>query len=129
MARRIIDDLRGLPSDVRYALGKARKMTETQTLSSLKNKGLKPVTPLSTIRKMAKSASKKSGFPISVTKNFGSKEDARTEGVAIFKTKAKKINILIHPLLQYRTKKHIRSIIGHELDHARVYRRWKKYKH
>ncbi len=135
MARRLIEDKRGLPKDVRDALAHYHKMAPSSHSSSseqlryLKSKGLKPVTPLKIIRKMARIESKKSGVPIHITKNIGKGEEARTLGLAVFKTKTGEVSVRIHPTLQYRTKKQIRSVIRHELDHTKIYKRWKKYKY
>ncbi len=129
MARGITEDIKGLPKDVREALGQTRGMkSSSEQLRYLKSRGLKPVTSLTVIRKMAKKSSQRHKVPIKISKYIGKGEDAMAEGLATFRTKTGKASIVLHPSLQYRTKKHAKSVLEHELDHIKVYRKWKKYK-
>lgn len=128
MARRIIEDFRGLPKDVNAALVRTEEMPASEKLRHFKKRGLKPVTPLKKLREMAKSASVRSGVPIRISKYMPKGSPPKSHAVSVLKTRTGDVSIVMHPGLQYRTKKHIKSVIGHELDHARVYKRWKKYR-
>jgi hypothetical protein len=134
MARRIRSDFRNLPRDVykTWVDGENEGMSSTQLLQSLKRKCLKPVTPLKQIRRMTKMASKRSGIPISITKDMGKRgmEEPpfdRAGGIAGRRVSDKKIVVHIHPIMQYRTKRTINDTIEHELDHVKVMKKQKTF--
>ena len=132
MARRVRSAFRKLPDDVHHALVNTRNMTSTGAYNKMTRQGLKPVTPIKTIRRMAKSASKRSGIPIKVTTDTFTRKHNNTEGTCArlydTKTKKRRVEIHLHPILEYSHKTHVADVINHELDHAKVERRVIKHK-
>ncbi len=130
MARRVRDAFRKLPNDVRDALVDTGGMTSTGAYNRLTRKHLKAVTPVKTIRRMAKAASKKSGVPIIVTKDMAGKNYA--DGVAPrwvnTRTGKMRVEVRLHPILKYSHRTHVADVINHELDHAEVSKRVIKHR-
>lgn len=130
MARRVRDEFSKMPRDVHDALVGTKGLTSTQTLRKLQRKHLKPITPLSEIRQMARGASKKSKVPVKITTKLRGHPHA--DGVCVVEGHGRtieKVEARIHPVLQYSTRNHVKDVINHELDHARHYKGLKTYKH
>ena len=124
MARRIIKDRRGLPKEIRDLVRRTNKMSVLAEFKYLKKRGIKPVTPLGVIRKMAKANSNvRTKITVTEKKYIGA-----GRGEAEFDPNTGKTAIRLHPALQFTTRKHIQSLIDHEKDHVKVYEDWKKYK-
>ena len=120
MARKVRNAWRKLPRDVYNALADCNAKTTTGVYNHLNKTGVKPVTPLKTVRAMVKRRSTKE-VPIKVSKNLFGRRDA--EGVAgqwIDKTGKRGVDIRIHPIVKYYHRDHIKDVIDHELDHAKV---------
>jgi len=113
--------LRKVRPDVHKELSKSGRqhLTSSVTYHRMKKKRISPVTKLATIRSMARRASKRSGIPIRISKDM--KGHRHADGVAI--KERRNIEVRLHPVLKYYDKRYIKDVIGHELDHAKVYKR------
>ena len=96
-------------------------MTTTKRLNRIKKKKVKPTMSITELRSMAQKASKRHDVPIKVTKYMG-RGHRYADGVATRKI-GDKTRIKLHPILQYRDKRYVRDVIGHEIDHANVFDR------
>jgi len=129
MADKIYSDLKRLPKDVHDALARTHGMTSSETLRYLKSKKVKPVISLQNVQNIARAKGKLTNSPIVITKYLGKMKKGKlvdVEGTATVYNSGKKL-IRIHPVVQYRTKKHVESLIDHEISHVKVYNKWAKY--
>jgi hypothetical protein len=97
-----------------------RNVTTNTMYSRMKRSHYDTITPIKTIRKMAKSAGKKHNVSITVSKDLKGVKDANA---ICYTDDYGKTRIRLHPLLKYSYKKNVASIIDHELDHAKVHKR------
>ena len=124
MARRVRTSWRKLKKTnprLYNALVETKGMTTTRTLNSLKKRKVKPVLSLGKLRLMASRARKKSGVLVKVTKDM-TEGHRYADGVSI-RDSSGDVHVRLHPLLQYKDKRYVNDVIGHELDHARVDKR------
>jgi len=128
MASRIASDMGKLPQEVLGGFYHTKKGTSSDTLRYMQKHKIKPVTPMSEVRKIVRTKSKLTKAPIKITKYLGKLKGGigGSEGTAGVYDSGKKI-IRIHPVVQYSTKKHIESLIDHEISHVKVFDKWKKY--
>ena len=120
MARRVREAWRKLPRDVYNALADADAKTTTGVYNQLVRKKIKPVTPLKTVRAMAKRKSTKE-VPVKINKNLlGKRNAAGVAGQWIDKKGNRGVEIRIHPIVKYYHKDYVKDVIDHELDHAKV---------
>lgn len=123
MARRVRPaflQLKKRRPDVYAATVGAGHLTSTQELNMLQKRGIKPVISQKELRGMARRASFRSGTPIRITKDMG-KGHRLTDGLATRENY--KVSVKLHPILQYRDRRYVADVIGHELDHAKVDKR------
>lgn len=116
MARNVSHNWGTIPREV-YAEFSRSRSTNT-TYNRIKKKKIKPVTSLSYVREVTKKASKKSKVPIRITTNLAGTRNS--DAVCITDSHKRSIHqeIRVHPIVQYYKKRHIKDIIGHELDHV-----------
>ena len=121
MARKVRNAWSKLPRDVHDVLAETKRhKTTTGAYNYLVKKKVKPVTSLKTVRAMVKRKSTK-GIPIRISKNLlGSREAEGVAGQWIDKTGKRGVEVRIHPIVKYYHKDHIKDVIDHELDHAKV---------
>jgi uncharacterized protein YjaZ len=122
MARKVPDDFRSLPDKTHDALAKTKNMSSNQAYRYVRKLKVPIVTSMGDIRKINKLKSRKAKVPIILsTKEFRG-QHKNADGLAFDDKK-----IVIHPINQYSTKKHISHLIDHEIDHIEVFRKFKKY--
>ncbi len=102
-------------------LAESKGMTATRMLNRLKKRKVKPILTLGKLRLMASRASKRHGTLIKVTRDM-TEGHRLADGVAIMDSSGD-IHVRLHPVLQYKDKRYVGDVIGHELDHARVDKR------
>ena len=98
----------------------------------LKNAKVNPILSMPEVNKIAKSASKRSGVPIHIGYKGASALERKhltdARGIAWLDEKTGRVWVRLHPMVQYQTKKHLNTLIEHELDHVKVYKSWKTSK-
>jgi hypothetical protein len=116
VARNVSHNWGTIPKEV-YAEFSRDRSTNV-TYNRIKKKKIKPVTSLSYVREVANRASKKSKIPIHITTNLAGTK--HSDAICITDSHKKSIHqeVRIHPIVQYYKKRHIKDIIGHELDHV-----------
>jgi len=102
------------------ALVESGGMTASQALRHLRRKGIKPILTTNELRRMATSASRRSNFPIRVTKDMTTGH-RYADGVTF--QRGTQVRIRIHPILKYKGKRYAKDVIEHEVDHAKEFRR------
>lgn len=125
MARRLVEPLVGIPDDVKSALQKVRRLTHTGKYHAMREQGIKPITPISEIREIARRKKKKiSNVPITISDKIRDKRiEAATQRYKNPKTGKAQVRIWLHPILSYTRKKYVENVIDHEIDHAKVQKR------
>ncbi len=103
----------------RGEMSELRKHTSNTLLAKLRQQGAKPVTPLGDLRKIIKQESVRRNVPIVISSKHFRGKFRNDDGLA---TRPKgKSKILIHPIVQYNSRKFIKELIGHEHDHIKAY--------
>jgi hypothetical protein len=117
MARIVRTEYRKMPSELHDALKNTKNMSSNRALDYLEKRKIKPLVSRGSLNKIISSSRSKNGIPIKISKDM-TKGYRYADGVTI--TKGNKVNIRIHPMVQYQGKRYVKDIIGHELDHAKV---------
>lgn len=110
-----------LPIGVADALNENKESTTSECLRFLKREEIDVVTPLTDIRDIAKRFSKRYKIPVRVS------EDAFKDyphADAMHRYRRGKSVIYLHPILKYYPEKYIKGVVEHEIDHAKVERKW-----
>jgi hypothetical protein len=138
MARKIPQDykgqIRGLAKtnpNLRVRSNVLFKGKSNALYDKLKRYGVNPIVPLSELKSIAKSVSKKSKVDVRVStakEEHGRNAFGYARGQAYLDDKNGKVWVRLHPVLQYETKKVINATIDHELDHIKVFNKQKTYK-
>jgi hypothetical protein len=123
MARKVGKYFRDMSSETKEALLKTNKMTTNVAYNRLKKKRIKPIMSVTELRRLAKGYGKKYKEDIIVSNDMmGRKYASGTCGV---REDNKKVIIHLHPILKYYPEKHIKNVILHEIDHAKVTHKYK----
>lgn len=131
MTRRVSTDWREIPKDVKDIWAKTGRLGSTARLSVLKRNRATVVTPLSDVRKIANTYAKRNKVKviISKNKNIWGRRPAIGSKKSIMHSDACAIpydRVYLHPIIQYSSKKYIRNVLDHEMDHVKVNRREKE---
>jgi len=121
MARYVKVAFTKLPKETTAALRKTSHFTSTVAYNKLNKDRVPIVTPLKSIRKLAKSKGKQNRVSIVVSKDM--KMHKKADGVCLLRGQGK---VNIHPITKYYDKRYINDLMEHEVDHIKVYRKKKK---
>jgi hypothetical protein len=122
MARKVSTRWMETPKEIKAAL--ANNLTSTVAYNRMRKKKLKPLVPLSKLRLMLESKSKRANVPITVNKNLFGKVNADAAAARIAYGNGKKtVAVRVHPITQYYPLKYTSDIVEHELDHVKVIKR------
>jgi uncharacterized protein YjaZ len=122
MARKVADDFRNLPNDVRNYMSKTKNMSSNEAYRYLKKNKLKAVIPNREFRQVINKNSKQFNIPIYVSNKMFKGKHKYAEGLACDDKQ-----IILHPITRYQTKRHLNDLIEHENDHINVFKKIKKY--
>ena len=111
-----------VPIVVAEFLKRHNNSTTGETFSAIRVSDVRPLTPISEIRRIAKMYAKKSGIPIRISeKPF----EALPYADACYEYRGpRKATIYLHPILAYYPRSYIIGAVEHELEHADVELRW-----
>jgi hypothetical protein len=128
MARNVRTFFRELPRDTHDALAEAgrRNWKSTTSWRKLKGEDVTVVTPIATIRRIARGYTKWTGIPIVVSaRPFKDADYAHCDGLAMPVSQNGRCIVYLHPVLQYYDIGYVKDLIGHEMDHCQVMMRRK----
>ena len=111
-----------VPVVVAEFLKRYRKSDNQETYRALRSSSIRPLTPMSEIRKLVKRYSKKGSMPIRVS--FRAFEDSPDYDAFYTYKGPGRGTIYLHPILVYYPKSYVEGVIQHELEHADVEYRW-----
>lgn len=100
------------------------KKSTKGVLRELEKADLDVVTPLSEIRRVAKSYSKRFRVPIKIDGKYMDKEHPGADAAHVYRKG--KSTIFLHPILKYYTPEYVKGVIEHEIDHMKVEQKWEK---
>ena len=116
---------KSMPIGVTNVLNECRKEPTSKIFAVLQKEDLDVVTPISEIRRIARSYSKRYHVPIKIDEGYMEKSHPDADAVHVYRKG--KSTILLHPILQYYTPEYIKGVIEHELDHRKIELKWEKF--
>ena len=122
MARRVKESWRKLKNkrpDLLESLTNTSNITSNRLYNRFKKKGIKPNINRKELQRLINKASNKNKIPIKVSRDMAGRPFS--DGVSINYKKGAKVRI--HPIAQYYDKGYVKDLIGHEVDHAKIYNR------